>query len=74
LPTKGFIIQPQTTGVRIIEYRVPQTDGKFTKRINNVDVNKGYTTGRLKGDGSKNFIKNIYDPSIWTDLLNSLRE
>ncbi len=56
---------------------MPSTDGKLTQKINGVDVNKGYTTtGGMKGDGSKDYIKNIYDPAIWTDtkLEKALKE
>lgn len=67
---------PTIPGVKTIEYRVPSTDGKLTQKINGVDVNKGYTTGGMKGDGSKDYIKNIYDPAIWTDtkLEKALKE
>lgn len=59
---------PTTPGVKIIEYRVPATDGKLTQNINGVDVNKGYTTGTTKGvNTNEDYIKTIYDPSIWSD-------
>ncbi len=63
-------------GVKTIEYRVPATDGKFTQKINGIDVNKGYTTGKLTGNGSKNYTKTIYDPAVWTDakLEKALKE
>ncbi len=64
-------------GVKIVEYRVPATNGKLSQRINGVDVNKGYTTGTTRGEKSiQNYIKTIYDPVIWTDerLVKALRE
>jgi hypothetical protein len=63
-------------GVKVIAYKIPASDGKFTQRINGVDVNKGYTTGNLIGDGPDNYVKTIYDPKIWTDakLEKALKE
>ena len=56
-------------GVTIVEYRIPLTDGKFTKNINGIDINMGYTTGGTKGiNETTDFVKTIYDPSIWTDI------
>ncbi|MCJ1807270.1 CdiA family toxin C-terminal domain-containing protein [Flavobacterium covae] len=59
---------PTIPGVKTIEYRVPSTDGKFTQKINGVDVNKGYTTGGTKGvNTTEDYVKTIYDPIVWSD-------
>ena len=59
---------PTIPGVKTIEYRVPSTDGKFTQKINGVDVNKGYTTGGTKGvNSTEDYVKTIYDPVVWSD-------
>lgn len=68
---------PTTPGVRIIEYRVPSTDGKLTQNVNGVDVSKGYTTGATKGlNITQDYVKTIYDPKIWSDtkLEKALKE
>lgn len=56
---------------------MPSTDGKLTQKINGVDVNKGYTTGATKGvNSTEDYIKTIYDPTIWPDtkLEKALKE
>jgi hypothetical protein len=68
---------PSIPGVKVVEYRVPATDGKLTQKVNGVDVNKGYTTGATKGvKSTEDYVKTVYDPTIWTDgkLEKALKE
>lgn len=58
---------PKTPGVLVIEYKIPALDG--TK-------NPATTTGALRGNGSRPFVKTVYDPVIWDDdkLEQALKE
>jgi hypothetical protein len=57
---------PQVPGVEIIEYKIPEIDGKGPSiMIDGDPVAQGFTTGNLIEPQRP--IKTVYDPAVWPD-------